>query len=44
MKELKDIIIDNIKSELAKNNKDTALLDVLNRLLATVSADIFATK
>lgn len=45
MKELQEVLIAEINKELAKyGEKNIQLLDILNRLLQTVSGYIIATK
>lgn len=44
MENLQTALVDEIGKELAKDKKDVALLDVLNRLLGTVSNNLLAKK
>jgi hypothetical protein len=44
LEKLETTLIDVIGKELAKDQKDVALLDVLNRLLGTVSNNLLAKK
>jgi hypothetical protein len=44
LENLKTVLVSEITKELAKSEKNVTLLDVLNRLLGTVSSNILTKK